>query len=422
MPAELALLTADLDNASKMSLAQPTNMSDSEDNLSSAADIPADAEIEKCIRTVVREALKKGDEVTVNIARTQAEGKLGLDAGFFNDNAQWKQRSKELVTAAFDEPLSPEAPKKKATAPKAKSAPKAGTKRKSDESQPVVKKKQKKDQVSDSEADDGNDSEGDVDADMVSTRMSEQVPKSEDDSALSDPPEDTTEAKMSKENGKQDADDDESELSSVIDEPAPKKKRQKKAAPAKSSKFKAAKPKPTAKAKPPAEDNDESELSSVLDDPAPKKSRKKKSTSPKPTKAKPAGKDLSPDEEEIKRLQSWLLKCGIRKLWHRELAPYGSNKEKISHLKGMLDEVGMTGRFSAEKAKGIKEARELRAELEAATEFNKTWGHEKDGEGSGDEGGEDGGEERGVEEKSAAGKRARPKGFVDFGDSDEDSE
>lgn len=130
------------------------------------------------------------------------------------------------------------------------------------------------------------------------------------------------------------------------------------------------------------ESDDESDMSVLIDE-APK--RKQKTSQPaKPnkkasTKSASAnqGKELTPDEETIKTLQAQLIKCGIRKLWHRELAPYDSPKEKIKHLKKMLEDAGMTGRFSAEKAKQIKEARELAAELESAQAFEKSWGTEE---------------------------------------------
>lgn len=125
----------------------------------------------------------------------------------------------------------------------------------------------------------------------------------------------------------------------------------------------------------------ESELSEVLDEaPPPKKSRKKpgpdKATKPTKTKPSKAKNDSNPDpdEAEIKRLQGWLIKCGIRKLWHRELAPYDTSRAKINHLKRMLKDAGMDGRYSAEKAKQIKEQRELAADLEAVQEGAKRWG------------------------------------------------
>jgi hypothetical protein len=142
---------------------------------------------------------------------------------------------------------------------------------------------------------------------------------------------------------------------------------------------------------------DSSELSSLVDEPAPKKRVKKsmdtsksKKMSKKSTKASKAPPtDLPPDEAEIKRLQSWLVKCGIRKLWHRELAKYTTNASKIAHLKAMLKAVGMEGRFSLEKARAIKERRELEEDLEAVKEGEKRWGQNSDSrdedEGDGDE-------------------------------------
>ena len=147
----------------------------------------------------------------------------------------------------------------------------------------------------------------------------------------------------------------------------------------------------------------ESEMSDVIDDqPAPKRKRQRptsKDSRPKPASSKPKAKknsssspNLDPDAEEIKRLQGWLVKCGIRKMWARELKPYdGRPKDKIRHLKRMLADAGMTGRFSADKAAQIREARELQADLEAVQEGARHWGKKSgseadeadDGEGAG---------------------------------------
>lgn len=89
--------------------------------------------------------------------------------------------------------------------------------------------------------------------------------------------------------------------------------------------------------------------------------------------------EVDPDDAEIKRLQGWLVKCGIRKMWWKELKPYGSSKAKIKHLKDMLADAGMTGRYSIEKATQIKEARELAADIEAVKEGAQRWGKDKDG-------------------------------------------
>lgn len=128
----------------------------------------------------------------------------------------------------------------------------------------------------------------------------------------------------------------------------------------------------------------DSEMSIVLDEP-PK--RKKKDTVLGKTKSsgtskagKRAEPPAEPDAEEIKRLQGWLVKCGVRKLWGKELAPYDTPKLKIRHLRDMLSKIGMTGRFSAEKAKQIREERELKADLEEVQEGAKLWGKEATGE------------------------------------------
>lgn len=126
----------------------------------------------------------------------------------------------------------------------------------------------------------------------------------------------------------------------------------------------------------------ESEMSVVLnEDPRPrKKSRTAKPKKESTNKAerlkanKPPRPPGDPENEEIKRLQGWLIKCGIRKIWHKELAPHDTGKAKIQHLKKMLADVGMTGRYSNEKATDIREARELKADLEAVQAGNKQWG------------------------------------------------
>ena len=126
----------------------------------------------------------------------------------------------------------------------------------------------------------------------------------------------------------------------------------------------------------------ESEMSEVLDQAPKVKGRKRRSDLGKPESKKTGtsnGKksseqSIDPNADEIKRLQGWLIKCGIRKMWHRELAPYDNSKAKIGHLKKLLADAGMTGRYSIEKANQIKEERELRADLEAVQEGARQWG------------------------------------------------
>lgn len=124
-------------------------------------------------------------------------------------------------------------------------------------------------------------------------------------------------------------------------------------------------------------------MSVVLDEePEPSKPPKSKGPSQKGKKAastksatpKTKDADIDPDQAEIKRLQGWLVKCGIRKVWSKELAPYEAPKAKIKHLREMLEDAGMKGRYSQEKARQIREERELRADLEMVQEGAKRWG------------------------------------------------
>lgn len=145
-----------------------------------------------------------------------------------------------------------------------------------------------------------------------------------------------------------------------------------------------------------------SEMSVLIDEP-PKKRGRPKAKDAKPSKQeskkkKPASnakqrttsttaqEPPDPDQEEIKRLQGWLVKCGIRKMWWKELQPYETSKPKIRHLKEMLAEAGMNGRYSLEKANQIREERELKADLEAVTAGAKIWGTGDEEDGGGDGG------------------------------------
>ena len=184
-------------------------------------------------------------------------------------------------------------------------------------------------------------------------------------------------------NGTQ-AEASESEMSEVLDE-APKGKGRKR---------KADSAKPSTKTNGTKAKASDDEMSEVLDE-APKVKGKKGNTDPANSRAKKtetlnrkrsSEQSTDPNADEIKRLQGWLIKCGIRKMWHRELAPFDDSKAKIGHLKKLLADAGMTGRYSLEKANQIKEERELRADLEAVQEGAKQWGKaetEEDDETSG---------------------------------------
>ena len=170
-----------------------------------------------------------------------------------------------------------------------------------------------------------------------------------------------------------------------------------------------------AKTPPPRAGNDsESELSSLLDESPAKNKRQKKASAAKGKKepVKPKAKAASkaaddPDQAEIKQLQSWLVKCGIRKVWSKELAKFDTSKKKIRHLKEMLSDAGMDGRFSDEKAAKIKEKREFAKDLEAIQEGEAAWGTTED---------------TGGRPRRRAAARPAPVQKIEFSDDDEESE
>ncbi|KAF2724207.1 hypothetical protein K431DRAFT_291727 [Polychaeton citri CBS 116435] len=371
-------------------------MSDSDASERSARSM-SDEQIERCLGEIVRDALKNDEEVTINSARSKAEAKLDLEEGFLR-NAAWKQRSKDIISAVVENPESPKALEKAPT----KATPKTGSKRKLQGA--TSKNKRRKKVASESEESEAEalveSDEGDTEPQPTrrqsrskKTATSEDQPDNEatvpahgngqagdqgsdDESSLSEPPKTSAEPETKAAAGDAAANDS-SDFSSVIDEPIPqkKKKRQKK-----------------------------SPSTSVTPKPATKRSAKGKTAS---------AKEVSPDDEEIKRLQGWLLKCGIRKVWGKELKRFDTSREKVGHLKSLLDDVGMTGRYSQEKARQIKESRELAAELAEAKAFNETWGHNEDAESDASDG-----------EKPR--RRLKPRGLVDLGDfgegGDNDSE
>ncbi|KAI1000286.1 hypothetical protein K3495_g7908 [Podosphaera aphanis] len=133
----------------------------------------------------------------------------------------------------------------------------------------------------------------------------------------------------------------------------------------------------------------DSDLSSVLDEPITSKRRRRPQAGKKVrAKSTKAGADattkssitsttLTPDEAALKTLQTQLRKCGVTTIWQFALRKFGNDHSaKLRHLQETLREVGMVGRFSEAKAKEIKEARELRADLQAVEEGDKIWGLE----------------------------------------------
>lgn len=326
-----------------------------------STNLPSDATLEKALRDEVQSRVKAGkhEELTVKRVRLAVEQELKLEEGFFRSTGDWKTRSQDIIKDEVErqddneEDIPEPAKEAKSPSPPSKPAPK----RSKPETAPKSRKRQKTETPASEEEEEaelseddseGVDSEEEEEEDKPKKRPAEPVKKAKSKPTkptspeLSEEPEDKPEAtKTSEEVVKDDSD---SEMSVVIDEePKPAPKRQKTTG-------------------------------------GPKE---KKKAAPK---AKAKDEDVDPDQAEIKRLQGWLVKCGIRKMWWRELQPYDTPKAKIKHLKQMLEDAGMKGRYSMEKARQIRDERELKADLEqiqqGAKDWGKTSGDEDEAEGS----------------------------------------
>ncbi|KAK5662510.1 hypothetical protein OQA88_8422 [Cercophora sp. LCS_1] len=347
----------------------------------------------------------KQDLLTVNYARQAVEEALGLPKGFFKEG-DWKERSKSIVHAALEEPVDSEGPKptpkaatpKKATPKKAapkKTAPKKEppTKAKARTSANPKKRSEKESTPSDESetelSDSGSDSGSEEDEPKPKARKRKLAARPKKRAAVSSDEESSAEDT---------AEETDASASSAEPEPPRKKAKQspaKKKAPApkaleqKAPELKApsdsapdsplSEPPPGDPEPEPAADKSESEMSVVFDEPPKEKkakepkARKQRKSQELADKAKPT--EQSPDDALIKQLQGQLVKCGVRKIWGVELKKYGDDKKaKIRHLKGMLTDIGMTGRFSEARAREIKERRELEADLDAVKEGEKSWG------------------------------------------------
>ncbi|KAG0166575.1 hypothetical protein DFQ28_011516 [Apophysomyces sp. BC1034] len=73
----------------------------------------------------------------------------------------------------------------------------------------------------------------------------------------------------------------------------------------------------------------------------------------------------SVDEETIKRLKSYVNKCGVRKVWAKELKDCKTLKAQINTLKSMLEDLGVHGRPTIEKCQKVKAEKELKAEIDS---------------------------------------------------------
>ncbi|KZT37917.1 hypothetical protein SISSUDRAFT_807248 [Sistotremastrum suecicum HHB10207 ss-3] len=141
-----------------------------------------------------------------------------------------------------------------------------------------------------------------------------------------------------------------------------------------------------------------SELSVLIDEPPKKRKSKSKASSkkkperrtstsshtrdsgsedskkPKGAKSAKSKEPLDKDEEQLKKLKSFVLACGVRKVWAKEFKDITSTRQQIAHVKRILADLGMNGRLSLNQAKQIKEQRELMKDLEAVQEYDRLRG------------------------------------------------
>ena len=228
--------------------------------------------------------------------------------------------------------------------------------------------------VSDDDDDNSAASEGEEDQEPSKPAGKPQSKQHTDsESPLSDVPDKSPVIELGTEKEEIANNDSSSELSDVITVELPKRKQPSKPKPKPKPKAKPTKTKPAAPAPASDDDDDSSDLSSVLDDAPPPPKRKPSTNKSKPTTTSAAD---TPDETLIKTLQSHLAKCGLRKVWAFEFKKHGADtpKARIAHLRALLADVGMPGRFSEARAREIKEMRELQADLQDVVQGEKSWG------------------------------------------------
>lgn len=386
---------------------------------------PADldeATLTKTIEDIVVLLYQKAqyEDLTVKRVRARAEKQLDLPQNYLKTNPQWKPKSEKLIKNAAEnfshiqteytpEPPSDndnirerakaqkekEAKAKAAAAAEFKASQKDAQGRKRKAAAPAQKatpqKRAKKVVTSDEEGSDDDAERSPSDIDATPRNKKNGLGRARKVITEDSEDEDEDSAPVARVKTVQKAASD-SEMSELEDNTPPPKKngtsRTKKAiSDSEMSELEDDTPPPKKKAGRRKRAPTDSEMSELEDDPPRKKARgrTKKTSSPSQTRAHPGPKPRkasaapdTPSEAEIKRLQGWLNKCGMRKGWHRERAKYDTSKEYIQHLKAMLSEAGMTGKFSAEKAQQIKANRELAQEIKAAQDYNSWWGQGED--------------------------------------------
>lgn len=77
---------------------------------------------------------------------------------------------------------------------------------------------------------------------------------------------------------------------------------------------------------------------------------------------KSSTKGVSGKSLQIEKLKSYVFKCGVRKVWKKELEGL-SESQSIAKIQSILRELGIEGKPSLEQCKAIKAKREFEAEM-----------------------------------------------------------
>ncbi|KAF9892952.1 hypothetical protein FE257_000544 [Aspergillus nanangensis] len=331
--------------------------------------LPSNDVLEKALRDATANIYKSGkmEELTVKRVRLAAEKALELEEGFFKANNTWKSKSDRIIKDEVTE-------QDKAAQG---SGPEEDNEEDEEEDGPVLAPPKKAKLAKRTKP---------AESLPPRKRQKTSTPETDDDDQSSAPLSDVSD--VSEDEVKQPSKRQSKQGSAKRPRPKPAKKGEAVDSDAAEEQDREPSKEGEEHAKVEPNPGSESEMSVVLDeDPKPTRKRQKNtgSSAPKGKKKAPAkGKDadLDPNQAEIKRLKDWLGKCGVRKMWWRELAPFETPKAKIQHLKDMLKDIGMGGRYSLEKARQIREERELQADLEQVQEGAKLWGKDSAGEDS----------------------------------------
>ncbi|KAL1917325.1 uncharacterized protein VTP21DRAFT_4981 [Calcarisporiella thermophila] len=324
------------------------------------------------LASLCREIIRSGDPntLTARRIRREIEKRLGLDS-FALDEHPWKKKTNELINAIFEEHTLHDvnesalvnelssANKKETTGENALLTPQSRSKQRS-QNDIHGKALPQADVIIDSDVNDESEGERLI---MSKRKKRKRTIQDEEDESGDDEPDEEREKNQKIEfmvnDSQHELKNGDKELvksgDNALNPSSSKKKVETTHGKKDKYKGKTKIVKEGEKSNPQLEDEELSEIEDI-----PVRSRKSKE------KKKGAGEkeqSTNKDEESIKRLKGYINKCGVRKIWSKELAGIESPRSQIKKLKQMLADLGIEG--TNQKCKKIREMRELQAEREA---------------------------------------------------------